>query len=409
MKATAAAPKRTIDLRSNNRQIVLRCLYFEGPLSRIEVSQHTTLSQATVTNLLAELIREGIVIETGQVDSEGGRPRTILGINAHYGSFVGVDVGETHVQLELFDLTLQLQCAVRYPVSPQETSPREYVDYIAAGLSELIAQGGIELGSILGMGIGLPGVVDRFGEQHVSSPLWRWQSVPLGDMLKARIALPIHLDNGAKAMTLAESWFGAGRDSKNMISILIGTGVGAGVINEGTLYRGPTNSAGEFGHTTIVLDGRRCRCGSAGCLEAYAGAPGIIQTLRELAPDSPLLDNGQVSVVARMVQAARRGEPAALRALRTTAEVLGASIANLVKLFNPELIVLGGWAGLEIGDVILDELREYLHRYALPFSRGVARIELSQLGEAAVCMGAACLSLDQFLSGSLNSKRKVKA
>lgn len=408
MKATGTLPRRTIDLRANNRQVVLRCLYFSGPVSRVEISQITTLSVATITHLLAELIQEGIVIETGLADSEGGRPRTLLGINPHYGSFIGVAVGETHVQLELFDLTLQLQHAVHYPALPQETSPQEYVEYIISGFNELIAQTGIDLSSILSMGIGLPGVVERFGAQHVTSPLWHWQSVPLGDMLRARIPIPVYLDNGAKALTLAESWFGAGRGSKNLIAILLGTGIGAGVISEANLYRGPTNSAGEFGHTTIVLGGRLCRCGSQGCLEAYAGAPGIIATLRELMPGSSLPDGDETSVIVRLVENARQGDAPARQTLHITAEYLGASIANLIKLFNPELIVLGGWLGMEIGDAITDDLGAILQHYALP-PHSPVRIELSQLGTASVCIGAACLSLDQFLSGQLVSPRKAKA
>lgn len=411
MKTIVQSPKRTVDLRSINRQIVLRCLYFDGPMSRLEVSQHSTLSVATVTNLVTELLKEEIVIETGQVESEGGRPRTILAVNPDYGCFVGVDLGETHVQLDLFDLTLRRKNTVRSLVLPGENSPQDYVDRIVNGLDELLSRAGVIPEDVLGMGIGLPGMVERSGARTVSSPLWKWQNVAFGELLEAKLSVPIFLDNGAKAMTLAELWFGAGRGHKNLITILLGTGIGSGIITEGALYRGPTNSAGELGHTIIILDGRPCRCGSYGCIEAYAGAPGIITTLREIAPDSPLLhadgkSDNQLTVLNNLARGVGEGFPEALETLHVTARYLGASIASLVNLFNPEIIVVGGWAGLQIGEAMLPDLREFLHRYALPMSREVVQIELSQLGQTAICMGAACLSLEQFLSGDIRALRK---
>lgn len=374
-------------------------------MSRLDLSQLASLSPATVTNVVGELLEEGVIVETGSQESDGGRPRTILAVDPQYGYFVGVDMGETHVQLELFDLTLRNQNTVRHLVSAEENSPENYIEHITTGVQELIAQAGIDAEQILGVGIGVPGVVGHGGE--VSAPIWNWGNVALLDGLKARITLPLYLDNGAKAMTLAESWFGAGRGVQNLVVILIGTGIGAGIITEGNLYRGATNSAGEWGHTKIVLDGRVCRCGSRGCLEAYAGAPGIIANLRESAPDSPLLaPDDQLAVLNSLVAALDQGDASARQVLQSTAHYLGAGIANLVNLFNPTLILVGGWAGLQIGRAIMTDIQQHVERYALPVSRRVARIELCQLGQDAICMGAACLVLDAFLSGASEFKRQ---
>lgn len=405
------SPRRTIDLRSVNRQSVLRRLYFDGPMSRLELSQHSRLSPATITNVVNDLLKEDIVIETGMVESEGGRPRTILAVNPQYGYFIGVDLGETHVQLDLFDLRMTQLKTVRYLLSPQEASPEQYIDYIVTGLNELQTAANVQPEMILGVGVGLPGLVERGGKYVVSSPIWNWENVGFGAMLRSRIALPIFLDNGAKAMTLAETWFGAGRGYQNLIVVLIGTGIGSGIITHGSLYRGPTNSAGELGHTIIMLNGRACRCGSQGCLEAYAGAPGMIATLRDLAPDSPLLDadhesDNQLAILNNLVGAVEQGDKAAQETLRITASYLGVAIANVVNLFNPEMIVLGGWVGLQVGPAILDYVREFVDRYALPPLRKVVRIDLSQLGQDAICMGAACLILDQFLSGNPKFMRR---
>lgn len=395
-------PTRTVDLRRLNRQTALRHIYFNSPISRMEVSQQTKLSPATVTNVVGELLSEGIVHETGAGESEGGRPRTMLAVNPHYGRFVGVDLGETHVKLEVFDLSLHKLGAVQYLLAPTENSPEHYVERITTGLAELLSQTNTAPTEVLGVGVGVPGIVHREARVFVSTPLWGWRSTPFLEMLQACIPYAIFLDNGAKAMTLAESWFGAGRGVQDLVVALIGTGIGAGVITQGALYRGATNGAGEWGHSKIVLDGRPCRCGSKGCLEAYAGAPGIIAALREQAPQSPWLESdNQLTILSALTVAAEQNDPVATQVLRTTAHYLGAGLANLVNLFNPERILLGGWAGVQIGPALLSNLRDFVARYALPVSMGAVTIDLCELGEDAVCMGAACLVLNDFLSGEV--------
>jgi predicted NBD/HSP70 family sugar kinase len=225
-------------------------------------------------------------------------------------------------------------------------------------------------------------------------------------MIEQRTQLPVYIDNGAKAMALAESWFGAGRGVQDMVVILIGTGIGAGIITKGALYRGATNSAGEWGHTKISLKGRPCRCGSQGCLEAYAGAPGIIASLHEMAHQpQPEVQEDQLSTLNGIVQAYKRQEPLATQVMQFTAQILGAGIANLVNLFNPELIVIGGWAGLLVGEAILEDLNRYVKEYALPLSAMDLQIGLCQFGQDAICTGAACLVLEEFLSANLKFNR----
>jgi predicted NBD/HSP70 family sugar kinase len=218
-------------------------------------------------------------------------------------------------------------------------------------------------------------------------------------MLEDRLPCPVYLDNGAKAMTLAESWFGAGRGVEDLVVILIGTGIGAGVIAEGKLYRGAANSAGEWGHSKIILDGRPCRCNSAGCPEAYAGAPGIVTTLRETRPDSPLLaQRDQFSFIESLSQAASRSDPAAQATLEATARYLGVGIANIVNLFNPHKILIGGWVGLQLGRQLLHGIETFVREHALPPAYRSVSIDLCHLGADAVPMGAACLVLETFLN-----------
>ncbi len=364
------------------------------------MSRHSGLSAATVTNVVAELLAEGIVAEAGSEESEGGRPRTLLAINPAYGYFVGVDVGEMLVRIELFDLTLRSLRTVRRPLTAADNRPAGVVRHIVAGVDAVLADAAIPVDAVVGGGVGVPGMVERGGRVLVHAPSWGWRAVPLMALLDEQITPPIALDNGAKAMAQAELWFGAGRGVDDFAVLLIGTGIGAGIITQGALYRGAANGAGEWGHTTLALDGRLCRCGSHGCLEAYAGAAGIITSLREAAPRSTLLgaDGDQEGTIAALAAAAARDDPVAVRVLEETARYLGAGVANLINLVNPRRIVIGGWVGRRIGPYILPRLREVVARYALGQLLSAAPVVPGQLGPDAVAMGAATLALDVFLT-----------
>ncbi|MFL5589014.1 MAG: ROK family protein [Ktedonobacteraceae bacterium] len=394
------AQKSTVlDIRRTNRSSVLRRIYLGQSMSRQELSQHSGLSSASITNVVAELLEEGIVIEAGIEASQGGRPRSILSINPRYGYFIGVEVGDTRIRIELFDLTLHKLSAVAYPVVLSENQPEQVVEYIHQGVKAVLAEAGVTLENVLGIGVSVGGIVEQFEHVFAYIPSWGWRSVPLATLLEERFHMPIYLENAAKVMALAEGFFGAGQGYEHLAVLLVATGIGAGIIADGSLYRGAGNSAGEWGHMTIELDGRLCRCGSRGCLEAYAGAPGIIASLREMVPRSPLLhENDQESTLAAIVDAARNGDFTATQVLKDTAHYLGVGIANLINLFNPQLILLGGWAGLQIGEYILPELHQFVERYALKQPLSLTRIDLCQLGQDAVAMGAATLVLEQFLT-----------
>ncbi len=402
-----------LDLRRINRSTVLRRIYLDRSVSRQELSELSGLSSATVTNVVAELLQEGIVIESGIEASQGGRPRSILTINPSHGYFLGVEIGETLTRIELFDLTLRKLGAAAYPLALDENQPEQVVQHIHLGVKALLAEAGVMLEKVIGLGVSVGGVVERAEQVSAYIAGWGWRNVPLVTLLEEHLHMPIYLDNAAKVMAQAESLFGAGQGYEHVAVLLVATGIGAGIIADGSLYRGAINSAGEWGHTCIELDGRLCRCGSHGCLEAYAGAPGIIASLREVAPQSSLLQSkDQERTLAAIVDAARNGDLAATRVLKDTAHYLGAGIANLINLFNPQLVLLGGWAGLQLSESILPELRRIVERYALKQPFSATRIDLSQLGQDAVAMGAAALVLEQFLTTAgrqqpLLSRRKA--
>ena len=391
------------DLRYENRAAVLWALYLSQRRSRHELSAATGLSAASVTSVIRELIDEGIVIETGLAEPAGGRPRAMLGMNPEYGYVIGVDIGETRTRVELFDLTMTERAKAEYPLDrAAEHDVAVVVGQIVSGLNTVISNGGIDRRAILGVGIGVPGVIERGPEVLVHGQTYGWDAVPLGRLLRAHTDLPLRFDNGAKTMGQAELWFGAGRGARNAVMVLIGSGVGASLISGGTTYQGATSSAAEFGHITVAVGGRKCRCGALGCLEAYAGAAAILERYgRSMAA------NDQELALAELIDGADTSSLAAA-ILDETAQYLGAGLGTLINLFNPERIILGGWAGLLIGARLLPEIRESAKWHSLRHPYAATSIGLGQLGPGAVARGAATLPMESFLNGQgrLPTRRK---
>jgi predicted NBD/HSP70 family sugar kinase len=394
--------KRTTirDVSRSNRSRVLRELYFRGPSSRPRLTRDTGLSAATVATIVAELCAEGIVLEAGLDEPEVGRPSAILKVNPAYGSFIGVDFGNTQLRVELFDLTLAKSAAVVVQLSPDQNEAAPLVEIIVKAVRQVQETAGVSDEDVLGIGIGVPGIVERSNEVTVHIASWKWQQAPLLAMLAEHLTIPIFMDNGANAMAQAEMWFGAGRGYHNLAVLLLGTGIGAGLFADGSPYRGTTNGAGEWGHTTIERGGRVCRCGRRGCLEAYVGASAIIDRLRDAAADSPLLELSPTETIVALHEAVRNGDETATSVLIETAELLGEGIANLINLFNPELVVLGGWVGVRLGGDMLPTIKRVVETEALPAPGRTARIALGQLQDDAVAMGAATLALEVFLANA---------
>ncbi|HWO63980.1 MAG TPA: ROK family transcriptional regulator [Umezawaea sp.] len=382
------------DLRTSNRARVLRRLYFDGQFSRHELAGATGLSQASVSNVVGELVEDQVVVEAGLVGSDGGRPRVLLRVNPDHACVVGVDVGETHVLVEVFDLTLRRLAMSTFQMDTIANRGEAVVERVLAGLDQCVQDSGVDPSRLLGVGVGVPGLVERGSELLVHAQTVGWNGVPLERMLRAGTDLPLFIDNGANTLGQAEMWFGAGRGARNAVIALIGSGVGASVIADGVPYRGASGGAGEWGHTTLSLDGRPCRCGAHGCLEAYIGAKGVLGRHREAAGLPPEIVDEEVALRELLAE----DSPAAREVLNETARYAGAGIGNLINLFNPERVIVGGWAGLLLGEQLLPAIREVAAKHSLHHPYQQAKIKLCELGTESVAMGAATLPVAEFLS-----------
>jgi predicted NBD/HSP70 family sugar kinase len=371
-------------------------MYLSQARSRQDLSDATGLSPASVTSVVRELLDERIVVEAGQLDSDGGRPRALLRMNPEYGYSIGVDIGETGVRVGLFDLTMSQRALTELPLSHARRDPEVVVAAIAAGLDAVLADSGVDADEVLGAGVGVPGIIQQQPEVLVHGQTFGWDAVPLKRLLRAHTDLPLYFDNGAKALGQAEMWFGAGYGSQRTVVLLIGSGVGAALSFGRPVDRGATVEATELGHIVIAVGGRRCRCGGTGCLEAYAGAEAILERYGR-----PIAAADQEAALGELIGAAG-SSPIAAAVLSETAEYLGAGIGSVINLLAPERVVLAGWAGLRLGGRLLTEIRASARQHSLCHPFDSTAIELGRLGPGAVAVGAATLPVEALLNGTLS-------
>ncbi|MEW2544356.1 ROK family transcriptional regulator [Streptomyces sp. NPDC047002] len=403
--------RRTVrDLRRGNRARVVQRLYFDGPLSRQELGAGTGLSSGSISNVVAELAAEGVLEEAGVVDSDGGRPRTLLRVAAAGGLLIGVDIGETRVRVELFDLSLTELARTERLLEQYDYDVELIVSHVGGGVAEVLAAAGADPARLLGIGIGTPGIIESGGPDGavVHGPTIGWSQVPFERLLRSALGVPaevpLFIDNGAKTLGQAEMWFGGGRGAETAAIALVGSGVGASVINGHALVEeSRRRTAFEWGHTTVHMGGRRCRCGSIGCLEAYAGAEAMRERWGEAGGPLPEGADDETALAALLAAAfpadpATPPDPLAVSLLDETAECLGAALADLINVFLPDRVLLGGWAGLLIGPRLLPAIRHHARRYSLGHAAARTTIEMGRLGPDAVTVGAATLPLAAFLA-----------
>ncbi len=391
-------------IKSHNLRAVLLSLLWHEPVSRVRIAELTGLSTTTVTNLIAELLAEGVVAEDGTEPPPRrhvGRPRVALRLvpDARYAA--GVHIGVGSVRVAVTDLFARPVCP---PLALEHAIERPAGDVLAA-IGELvercIADSGIDRKQIVGLGVGASGLVDLETGVNVLAPNLNWRDVPIRDTLARRVALPVFVDNNVRAMALAETLFGAGRDVYVLAYVYARIGVGAGFVLGGQLYRGGAG-AGEIGHITVLADdGEPCRCGNTGCLETLVSEPAIVRLAGDIAarePDGLLaryLARVDLTPIERVFGAAYAGDAATIAMLEDRARYMGIGLANLVNTLSPELIILGGLFA-QAHDLLFPTVKETLSQRAFAGLGERVRLQTPTFGAEAGVIGAAALALDAF-------------
>jgi glucokinase-like ROK family protein len=384
-------------IRAINRSAVLNTIKNFGPISRTDIARRTGLSAATITGITTDLIEDGLVFEKEQGDSSGGRRPILLALNPRGGFVVGLKLTEENVTAALTDL--EATVIAKQTILIEDISLDMVINSIVEIVEKLEHQASIEQQNLFGVGIGLAGIIDADRGVLRYSPIFGWHDVPLVDLLQTRLKVPIFIDNDVNTFTLTERWFGKGQGVDNFLTVTVGRGIGMGIVVNGQLYQGVKGGAGEFGHTVINPEGSMCDCGKRGCLETYASDPALVRAANEA------FENGKITKAVNSIEElqtlAEKGDPGAATVFAQAGETLGRGIANLINVFNPELIIIGG-EGVRAGDLLFKPLCEAVDKYVMPGLADDTEIKIELWNDDAWARGAAGLVLRELFESPIH-------
>jgi glucokinase-like ROK family protein len=381
----------------------------EGPVSRAQLVRATALSKSTVSLHVDRLLKVGVIREEArQTDSGPGR-RSLLRFAADRGSVVGIEIGITSIDVAVCNLEASVLASHSEPIDVAE-GPIVVLSRAYEIIRDLLDRVGDDGGPLKGIGIGLPGPVNRTLGCVVSPPIMPgWDRYPVRDEVAAHFGVPCFVDNDVNVMALGEARAGSARDAESFLFVKIGTGIGAGIVINGELYRGFKGSAGDIGHIGIDGETTRCSCGNKGCLEVVAGGGAIGRKGQQLAASgaSPILAAiaGQLAettppreiTAVEVGIAASQGDAAALELVIESGRHVGSVFAKLVNFFNPEMVVLGGGT-VNIGDAFVAAIREMVIRRSTQLATVDLVVRRSAFGDQSGMIGAAFMVADELFS-----------
>lgn len=393
-------------VKSHNIRAVLLSLLQDGPTSRVELAEKLSLSTTTITNLISEMLEQGIIleeqIETPEKQRRVGRPRRMLHLVPSARYSIGV-----HIGVGLFRVAITNLCAEiiynEIATFDLSTPPEDVVRDIVGIVEVVIEKSKIERERVIGVGVGASGLVNYELGINVLAPRLGWENVPIQRLMENQLDLPVCVDNNVRTMTLAEAFFGDGRGVSVLAFVYGRIGVGSGIVVNGQVFRGSGAGAGEIGHTTIIpKGGESCTCGNTGCLETLLSESVWIRHAEELAasyPDSILAayleQDNERSPIELVFKAASDGDELAQQFIEDRSCYLGIALANLVNVLNPEMIILGGMFA-QGSDLILPIAEAKMRETAFAGLGEDVKLQVTSYGWRAGVIGAAALALTTY-------------
>lgn len=404
------SPSNSRGLKVLNRILVLDTIRELGPIARYEVAKVTSLTPPTVTVIVNDLIKAGIVKEVGSGESNGGRKPVLLELDPRSGYILAVRLQHGEIVTALLDLTGNILedrgCLL------DTSSPETVVTEIEESFVSFIERLGIPREKVLFCGVASPGLIDHNNCMIDRSSNLGWKKVLLGQMLSQRLTgIPVHVENISNAAALGEKVYGSGRGAANLIYLNLSIGIGAGIIINNEIYNGAQGYAGEVGHMVLLPEnGPKCSCGQYGCFEAVCGVRTVLGRIRDEVPDEVFDRLGMSKArcgILDLVNPLLLKTPEVQNILADTGKFIGIAIANLVSLFNIPTVILGGELA-RLGGVILDTVTEKVKERILPEIGESVQVICSTMKEDPPLMGVYALvlekvfSTDQWLSKKLN-------
>jgi predicted NBD/HSP70 family sugar kinase len=383
-------PGSQSSLHRANLERVVRAVRLAGSLTQAEIARTTGLSAATVSNIVRELRDNGTVQVTPT--SSGGRRARSVALSGDAGIVVGVDFGHSHLRVAVGNLAHQVLAEQSEPIDVDASASQGF-DRAEQLVAQLVESTGIDRAKVLGVGLGVPGPIDvETGTLGSTAILPGWSGINPRQELTDRLGVPVQVDNDANLGALGELVWGGGRGVKDLAYIKVSSGVGAGLVVDGRIYRGPGGTAGEIGHITLDESGPVCRCGNRGCLETFTAARYVLELLRG--------SHGDGLTIPKMVQLGREGDPGCRRVIGDVGRHIGMGVASLCNILNPSRVVLGGDLA-EAGELVLGPIRESVSRYAIPSAAQRLSVMPGALGARAEVLGALALVLSEMGDSTL--------
>ncbi len=396
-------------MRTINRYHVIDVIRRHGPLARVEIVERTELSRATISAITGGLIEEGLItihhVEPTDAPADGngrGRPRVMLGLNRNAYHVVGVKLSLHRISIAVTNFCGDVLRDLVMPVRLSRQTPDVIADLVEDGIRQGVADAGLAMSDIHGIGIGLPGVIDGVAGVSQWSTVLGQHPVPFAAFMRQRLKLPVLIENDANLIALAEHWYGHAINQQTFVVVTIEDTIGMGLVIDDKLYRGAHGVGAELGHQKMQLDGPLCRCGQHGCLDTYASQTGVIEAARQ---------NGQLAagdarpdsdLIADLLARAKSGEEGPIRLLRTAGEALGLAVANVVNMLNPPLIIVSG-EGLRAGELLTVPLLDMLDRQSLPALRAATRVIFHPWDDKVWARGAATIVLRRIYETPANT------
>ncbi|MGB9777489.1 MAG: ROK family transcriptional regulator [Anaerolineae bacterium] len=380
--------------RAHNTRLVLRTIYEHGPLSRADIARATYLTRTTVSDVVADLIQQGLVEEVGSRPSSGGKPPILLNLvdNARY--LIGLDLASDAFRGALVNLRGQIQHRISLPLLSRDGD--RALELVREAVDQLVAHADRPL---LGIGIGTPGLVDAVRGVVYQAVNLDWQNLPLRAILEQQYRLPVYVANDCHAAALAEYYFGGKRERESLAIVKVERGLGAGIVLSGRLLSGDSFGAGEIGHLRVVEGGEPCRCGHTGCLETMVSTQTLLRQAAAIArncSDSLLhrwADDPNRISLSVVLEAFQAGDEMTRQMVLQMGRHLGFGVATLVSVLGIRHVVLAG-SITRFGEPLLETVRREVRSRMLERVAGEVRVDLSPFDpDDLVILGASALVL----------------
>ncbi len=369
-------------VKKNNKALVLQLIIEKEPISRADIAQVSGLHKATVSSLVNELLEEELIYESGPGESSGGRRPVILHFNKVAGFAIGIDIGVNYVLSVLTDLKGNILIEKNQPL--EQTVYSEVMSIVKNMIQLLIDEMPASRYGIVGIGVGVPGIVNKEGAVLLA-PNLGWKNVQLKTDLENEFRVPVMIENEANAGAVGEQQFGAGQDYQNIIYISAGIGIGVGIILNKVLYQGRNGFSGEMGHMIIDINGKLCNCGSRGCWEAYASENALLE-----------LAGKNTDSLEALIKRAENGDEAAKHLFGEIGQYLGFGINNIINTFNPDQVIIGNRLAMA-KEWMEQPIRTIIENHTLSHHQKELQLDFSKLGKYSTVLGVSAFVVENFI------------